>query len=99
MPTSITQVGGGNKLMLTSRQAAQLPMRHGVVYPCSPITAQHWPYQPTHACLLAVVELPVDIWEAPAGLGLFPLQFVFTVCSQIHQWLSLASDNVVVRGG
>lgn len=38
----------------------------------------------------------MDIWESPAGLGICPLQYVFTVCSQIHQWLSLAPDNIVV---
>jgi hypothetical protein len=40
----------------------------------------------------------MDIWEAPPGLAICPLQFVFMVCSQIHLWLSLAPDNVVVGG-
>ena len=38
----------------------------------------------------------MEIWETPPGLGLCPLQYAFTVCSQMHQWLALMSDNVVV---
>lgn len=41
-------------------------------------------------------ELPLEIWEKPSGLGLCPLHLVFTICSNIHQWLSLNPDNVVV---
>lgn len=40
----------------------------------------------------------MDIWEMPPGLGLCPLQYVFMVCSQMHQWLALMSDNIVVGG-
>ncbi|KDD72681.1 hypothetical protein H632_c3032p0, partial [Helicosporidium sp. ATCC 50920] len=44
----------------------------------------------------SVMEFPDKIWERPPGLALCPLHVIFTICSQMHQWLSLASDNVVV---
>ena len=44
------------------------------------------------------MEYPTEFWEQPAGLGLCPLHVVFQVCSQIHQWLMLGPDNLVVSG-
>lgn len=34
--------------------------------------------------------------EKPSGMGLCPLGIIFLICSQIHQWLNLNSDNIVV---
>lgn len=44
----------------------------------------------------SVFELPMEIWEKPSGLGLCPLGIISLICSQIHLWLSLSPDNVVV---
>ncbi|KAL4439922.1 hypothetical protein ABPG75_002923 [Micractinium tetrahymenae] len=44
----------------------------------------------------SVFELPMEIWEKPSGLGLCPLGIVFLICSQIHSWLSLSPDSLVV---
>lgn len=42
------------------------------------------------------MEFPLNIWERPPGLGLCPLHILVTICSQMHQWLSLSPDNLVV---
>lgn len=34
--------------------------------------------------------------EKPSGLGLCPLGILFLICSQIHSWLSLSPNNLVV---
>ncbi|EFN52829.1 hypothetical protein CHLNCDRAFT_138268 [Chlorella variabilis] len=44
----------------------------------------------------SVFELPMEIWEKPSGLALCPLHILFMICSQIHSWLSLSPDNIVV---
>ncbi|KFM23211.1 Formin-like protein 14 [Auxenochlorella protothecoides] len=44
----------------------------------------------------SVMEFPLNIWERPPGLGLCPLHILVTICSQMHQWLSLSPDNLVV---
>ena len=44
------------------------------------------------------MEFPHSFWERPPGLGLVPLHIIFTICSQMHQWLSLSPENIVVRG-
>lgn len=44
-----------------------------------------------------VIELPFKYWESPPGLGLCPLDVLFTVCSSISSWLSLHEANYVVR--
>lgn len=31
-------------------------------------------------------------------MGLCPLHILFLICSNIHSWLTLSPDNVVVRG-
>jgi hypothetical protein len=47
----------------------------------------------------SVFELPMEIWEKPGGLGLCPLPILAMICSQIHSWLSLSPDNIVVSRG
>jgi hypothetical protein len=44
----------------------------------------------------SVFELPMEIWEKPGGLGLCPLPILAMICSQVHSWLSLSPDNLVV---
>ena len=44
----------------------------------------------------SVFELPMEIWEKPSGLGLCPLHIIFTICCQIHLWLGMSPDNIVV---
>lgn len=34
--------------------------------------------------------------EKPSGLGLCPLGIIFLICSQIHSWLNLYPENLVV---
>lgn len=44
-----------------------------------------------------VIEIPFKYWESPPGLGLCPLDVLFTVCSSISSWLTLHEGNFVVR--
>jgi len=44
-----------------------------------------------------VIEIPFKYWESPPGLGLCPLDVLFTVCSSISSWLTLHDGNFVVR--
>lgn len=44
-----------------------------------------------------VVEVPFTNWESPPGIGLCPLDVLFTVCSSISSWLKLNDDHIVVR--
>jgi hypothetical protein len=44
------------------------------------------------------MEFPMDFWEAPPGLAVCPLHIVASICSQIHRYLSLSPDNMVVSG-
>ena len=44
-----------------------------------------------------VIEIPFKYWESPPGLGLCPLDVLFTVCSSIASWLTLHEGNFVVR--
>ena len=44
----------------------------------------------------SVIEFPVDFWEAPPGLGIMPLHVIAQVCAQLHTWLSMSPDNIVL---
>ena len=44
-----------------------------------------------------VIEIPFKDWESPPGLGICPLDVIFTVSSSISSWLALNDDHVVVR--
>ena len=44
-----------------------------------------------------VIEIPFKYWESPPGLGLCPLDVLFTICSSISSWLTLHEGNFVVR--
>ena len=44
-----------------------------------------------------VIEIPFKDWESPPGLGVCPLDVIFTVCSSIASWLALNEDHFVVR--
>jgi hypothetical protein len=44
-----------------------------------------------------VIEVPFKDWESPPGLGIVPLDVMFTVCSSMASWLQLNDEHVVVR--
>ena len=44
-----------------------------------------------------VIEISFKEWESPPGLGICPLDVIFSVCYSISSWLSLNEDHVVVR--
>ena len=43
-----------------------------------------------------VIEIPFKDWETPAGLGVCPLDVIFTACASISSWLNLDDENIVV---
>lgn len=43
-----------------------------------------------------VIEISFKEWESPPGLGICPLDVVFSVCYSISSWLNLNADHVVV---
>ena len=43
-----------------------------------------------------VIEISFKEWESPPGLGICPLDVIFSVCYSISSWLSLNEDHVVV---
>eukprot|EP00884_Botryococcus_braunii_P013188 jgi/Botrbrau1/21870/Bobra.0249s0001.1 len=43
-----------------------------------------------------VIEVPFKDWESPPGLGVVPLDVMFTVCSSMASWLQLNDEHVVV---
>ena len=45
-----------------------------------------------------LIELPAYWHERPPGLGICPLDIIFSVCSSIHNWLKTSEKNVVVGG-
>ena len=44
-----------------------------------------------------VIEISFKEWESPPGLGICPLDVIFSVCYSISSWLNLNADHVVVR--
>ena len=44
----------------------------------------------------SVIEVPNRAWECPPGLGICPLDVLFMACMNIHRWLILDPDHVVV---
>lgn len=43
-----------------------------------------------------VIEISFKEWESPPGLGICPLDVIFSVCYSISSWLNLNADHVVV---
>ncbi|KAA6416552.1 MAG: hypothetical protein FRX49_13477 [Trebouxia sp. A1-2] len=43
-----------------------------------------------------VIEISFKEWESPPGLGICPLDVIFSVCYSISSWLNLNDDHVVV---
>ncbi len=44
-----------------------------------------------------VIEISFKEWESPPGLGICPLDVIFSVCYSISSWLNLNDDHVVVN--
>lgn len=44
-----------------------------------------------------VIEIAFKEWESPPGLGICPLDVVFSVCHTTSSWLAQNEDHVVVR--
>ena len=44
----------------------------------------------------AIPELKNIAWERPPGMGICPLDTLFSACALIHRWLTLQTDNIVV---
>lgn len=44
-----------------------------------------------------VIEISFKEWESPPGLGVCPLDVIFSVCYSISSWLNLNDDHVVVN--
>ena len=43
-----------------------------------------------------VIEISFKDWESPPGLGICPLDVIFSVCYSISSWLNLNDDHIVV---
>lgn len=43
-----------------------------------------------------MIEISFKEWESPPGLGICPLDVIFSVCYSISSWLNLNADHVVV---
>ena len=69
---------------------------HGLSYTVAGLRPLHRSlcvHSSMHVCRLLLLLLR----PSPHRMGLCPLHHLFTICSNIHSWLTLSPDNVVVR--